>query len=226
MDGEMNSAPDLWVHRESAVIRAESHDIWSFTPEFLLANQIVPDEWMCRSAKREPDVVDIQYGPIHWRMTESDLWISMFPDCPVSSRASMADKYLVAAMAKGYIERVPYSPLTSVWFNWRISSVNSNRHQWMLDNFLTKGWPEEAPITGMQPVLDFSSDGARFQITVQNDQVQRQYETFDDSTVFNCYAQSTREQVVAEAALATDHWSNRLQLLKRAINYLLVEGDV
>ena len=50
----MVSTPDLWVHEERAIISAESHDIWSFTPDFLVSNEIVPVDWVCRRVHPEP----------------------------------------------------------------------------------------------------------------------------------------------------------------------------
>ena len=44
LDEAMTSTHDLWVHQESAIIGADSHDIWGFTPEFLLSNGIVRDD--------------------------------------------------------------------------------------------------------------------------------------------------------------------------------------
>ena len=38
---------ELWIHQESAVISAEFHDVWRFTPEFLLEEEIVSNSWAC-----------------------------------------------------------------------------------------------------------------------------------------------------------------------------------
>ena len=224
MDGAMNRIPSLWVHQESTIIRADSHDVWSFTPEFLLVNEIVPDNWLCQRAKRTGNVMDIQYGPIYWRMTESDLWITHYPDCPIEDRSSIEDRNPVPAMAESYLEKVPHFPFRSLLFYWRVSAANPNPHQWMLDNFLHKGWPEEFRITKIQPVLHFSSDNTAFQITVRDEPSQRQHETIQDSIIFDCYAYQTQEQMVGDMVLETDHWFDRWDTLERAINHLLEEG--
>ena len=125
MDVELNKPSGLLVHQESAIIVAESHDVWSFTPEFLLANEIVSDDWSCRRATRRQDTMEIQYGPIRWYMTESNLWIDLHPGCSIEDRRSMEDENLVPTMAGIYLGKVPYCPVRSLWFYWRISVVQS-----------------------------------------------------------------------------------------------------
>ena len=221
---ELNGSSGLWVHRESAIILAESHDVWSFTPEFLLVNELVPDNWVCRRAVRTQDAVEIEYGPIHWHMTGSNLWISLYSDCSIEDWPSMEDRRLIPAMAESYLERVSYFPFKGLWFYWQISSVNPDRHQWMLDNFLRKEWPKEYPVTRLQPSLTFSSGDVAFQITIRSDQARRRYEVFQDSIIFDCYAYRIGVPTVGDAIQETDHWPERLLTLERALNHLMEEN--
>ena len=220
----MNRASGLWVHQESAIILADSHDVWSFTPEFLLANEIVPESWRCLRARRTGNSMEIQYGRIHWRMTEGDLWITHFPDCTIEGWHSTEDARLVPAMAERYLENVRHSPFSKLWLYWRLSVVNPNRNQWMLDNFLDKELQERFRITRMQPVLDFSIGDTEFQITVRTAPGQRQFENFEDSIVFDCYAYQAGEQDVDDMVLESARWSDRLNELEEALNHLLGES--
>ena len=225
MIDEMNRTKDLWVHQESAIIVAESHDVWSFTPEFLLVNEIVPSNWTCRRARRTGNSIDIQYGPVHWRMTENDLWITHFPDCPIEDRSNLADGRIVPTMAESYLGKVPYSPFRRLWCYWRISAIHPERHRWMLGKFLHHGLPEEFNLTGIQPSLYFTSESVAFQLTVRTDSIQRQFETVYDSIVFDCYAYGTEEQTVSDMVLETNHWIERRNSLERVIGHLLEEGN-
>lgn len=224
MAEELSRSSGLWVHGESAIILAESHDVWSFTPEFLLVNEIVPDNWVCRRAVRTQDAMEIEYGPVHWYMTESNLWVDLYPDCSIEDWPSIEGGRLVPAMIESYLEKNSHFPFKGVWFYWRISVVNPDRHQWMLDNFLRKGWPEEFPVTRLQPLLTFSSGDVNFQITIRTDQAQRQYEVFQDSIIFDCYAYRIGVPTVSDAIEETEHWSERFHTLERALNHLVEES--
>ena len=224
MDRELKRYSGLWVHQESAVILAASHDVWSFTPEFLLANKIVLGNWICQRAVRTENAMEIQYGPIRWHMTESNLWIDLYPDCSIADWPSMEHDKLVPTMVESYLGRVPYFPFRGLWFYWRISVVNPNRHQWILDNFLRKGWPEEFPVTRLQPLLTFLSGDVAFQITIRSEQAQRQYEVFQESIIFDCYAYRNASLTVSDAFEETQQWSERFHTLERALNHLLEEG--
>ena len=86
MVSKMTTSDDgLWIHQESAVISAEFHDVWRFSPDFLLEEEIVPGSWVCHRASRSNDQVSIQYGPSHWSMTQNELWISVYPDQALTS---------------------------------------------------------------------------------------------------------------------------------------------
>ena len=90
VEGAHSLTPDLWIHQESVVLIANTHDVWSFTPEFLLVEGIVPDTWQCLSASRGPDEANVHYGSVNWRMTENQLWISVYPRLPCLSVAQFA----------------------------------------------------------------------------------------------------------------------------------------
>ena len=78
VEGAHNLTSDLWLHQESAILTADTHDVLSFTPEFLLVEGIVPESWLCSRASRAPDEAVIDYGPVNWHMTEDHLYINRF----------------------------------------------------------------------------------------------------------------------------------------------------
>ena len=207
---------DLWVHQESAIIIADSHDVWSFTPEFLSTSEIVPDDWICQRAARTQDAMEIQYGPIHWHMTESNLWIDSYPNRSIEDWLGIEDETLVPAMVESYMGRVPYLPFGGLWGFWRISANKSNLHRLTLESVLGDEWPGELSITRFQPALDmdFTSGETNFRITVRDN-------PDEDAIVFECFTSSTDRQVASEAILETRHWPEHLRTLQRAISHLL-----
>ena len=227
VEGAHSLTPDLWIHQESVVLIANTHDVWSFTPEFLLAEGIVPDTWQCLSASRGPDEANVHYGSVNWRMTENQLWISVSPDSPVSEWRNSPDAHFVSIMAKRYLERVPYLPFQRAWFYWNVSAPKTEGLSRMLENLLPSEWPEEFEVTLNQarPLLQFTCENIHFQIGMQNLGVEREGRTFYDSIVFNCYTFSTLDQPLDHAIAELDNWSTRWQTLQRAIQHLTGEME-
>lgn len=221
---ETDGAHGLWVHQESTIIGAESHDIWSFTPEFLLSNDIVPKDWVCTLATRSENGVTIQYGPIRWSMTENSLWITSYPDCPLEDESRFKDGHIIPVIAKRYLERVPFLPAQRMWLFWRLSVLNPMAREWMLDTFLSRGWPDGFQHSTVQPNLAFVVDDTLFQMSIKNEQSRLNDNTFEESIIFECFA-SNSDREIENMIIATDHLSARLNTLKEAINHLLDEGS-
>ena len=220
---EKDSAHGLWIHQESAAIFANSHDIGSFTPEFLLSSGIVPDDWVCTRATKNSDTITIEYGPVTWLMTESVLWITEYPDCSIEDDSRLRSGHYTAALARRYLEQVPYLPAQHSWSFWRLNVINPNSEEWMLSNFLRKGWPSEFGTPRLEPNLSFIADETMFQMTIKNEEAQRAGETFNDSVTFECFVSNIVDQSVGELAHDTSHWSTRLSTLAQVIGYLLQE---
>lgn len=227
VEGAHSLTPDLWLHQESAVLTADTHDIWSFTPEFLLMEGIVPESWLCSRASRAPDEAVIDYGPVNWRMTENQLYISIYPDNPVAGWRSLPDSNLVPDVTRNYLARVPYMPFQRAWFNWNVSVVKTERLDQMVENVLPDGWPEEFEITAnqTQPLLQFTRENHLFQISIQNRAMERGGRTFSDSIVFNCFAFTNLDQTLDQAIAELDNWSVRWLTIQRAIQHLMGEME-
>ena len=225
MGEEITGTSGLWVHQESAVIFAESHDIWGFTPEFLFSTEVVPDEWICGRATRNQNTVYIQYGPVHWQMTEASLWITCYPDCPWEEELQWEDAPMIPHVASNYLERVPHMPARRLWGFWQVSSVNPNPQQWMVDNFLPDGFHNEFGPTVLSPQLTFFSDGAVVRISIRVDSAARKGETFENSIMFDCYVNPGVDQTAEEMALETAHWAKWRQTVERSVQCLLAGGE-
>ena len=115
-------------------------------------------------------------------------------------------------------------PTSYLWFFWRVSVINSNRHQWMLDSFLPNGYPTGFDSVRVRPRLNFFADDVAIQVSIRNEARQRKNETFPDSIVFDCFTYSEAEQGISDMILETSHWSERLNMVEQTIRHLLGES--
>ena len=216
---------ELWIHQESAVISADTHDIWRFTPEFLTASEVVPNSWICSHAAQSSDEATIQIGPVHWRMSREQLWITTYPDSPLSDVIEDDNMPLIPTVASNFLEAAPHLPSQTLWLFWQISAINPDRDQWILENFLSKGWPAGFGTVVLQPQLTVSLGDFAIQITVRNTPVRRQDEDPADATIFNCFAWRRVNQSPIEMVSDLEQTTERLQLTEHAIRQLLGTGS-
>ena len=153
-------------------------------------------------------------------MTESNLWITSYPECPIEDESRFEGGHFVSVMAKRYLEKVPYLPAQRMWLFWRLSLVNPMAEEWMHDTFLSKGWPEEFEHSTLRPKLSFAVDETLFQISISNEQTPLDDDTFEESIIFECYASNFKDHGIENMILATDQLAARLNVLQEAINHL------
>ena len=217
----MVSDHGLWIHQESAVISAESHDIWRFTPEFLVESEIVPDSWICRTATQSSDEVTILIGPSRWVMTPRNLWITTYPDRSLKDDTGDVEGSHTPSLTRKFLEAVPYLPSRKLWLFWRISAVIPDRDQWMLETFLNKNWPSELGDVVIQPRLTVVVDDLTIRVTIRNEGFRQQEEAHGESTAFDCYVSRGSDQAPREMYFDISQSAERLQMLERIIEELL-----
>lgn len=220
----MTVSETLWVHQQAAIITAESHEIWSFTPDFLLANDIVPADWSCTQATRTQESVEIHLGPTNWQMTESQLWVSVSPDCPFdeSPRPLMGSLFLDPM--NRFLQTIPYLPTRRLWFFWKISATDPEWRKWTADTFLRNDWPAELGTPMLQPSITARKDDITLRMTIRNQSVHRNGQPVPNSIVFDSYVYRHVDQTPADMISETQHWPERLAVLRQAIKHLLNEG--
>ena len=220
----MTTSQSLWTHQQSAVITAESHDMGSFTPEFLAANNIVDANWQCQRATRAQDSVDIQFGPTHWRMTDNQLWVSAFPDSPLAEGPESELALAIIDPTRRYLEATRYMPVRRLWFYWQISAIDPHREEWMADTFLRHEWPSQLGTPTIQPTLTSRKGEIVLRMIVQNQSTYRRGQWAADSIVFENYVYRDVDLNAPEMALETHQWFERRRVVLQAINHLLEEG--
>ena len=213
---------DLRILQESVVINANPHALWNFTPEFLFDYEIVLPSWECTNVEFNPDgdEVVIEYGPVNWRMTETQLWISNYVDSPAANRYLRPyNDYVVPNTAKRFLEQVPFLPFRNVWFHWRVSALVTDQLVRMLENPLPSKWPNEFEVRSNRTnrTVVFDSEGHNFQIMLGRDQVVGDDETLENPITLECYAIPSLEQGRSSAIAEMDSWVFRWHTLRRAV---------
>ena len=212
---------DIWVHGESAIISADSHDIWSFTPNFLADAEVVPSDWPCRWARRNQSSVDIRYDHVNWRMFEGNLWIDSFPELPFGEHLFLDNEPLIPTMASRFLGTLPHLPVQRLWFRWLVSAVIPEPNQWMLNTFFPRGCPTEFSSAAVEPDL-FLTKGA-FVVHLKL-RVQARYRPDElpvDAIMMECNVSRQSNLTVDEMLQDTYSWSEYFESLKESINFLL-----
>ena len=212
---------DLWVHGESAIISADSHDIWSFTPDMLAGAEIVPSDWPCRWARRNQSSVDIRYDAVNWRMFEGNLWTDGFPERPFGNQLYLEDEPLIPAMASRFLGTFEHLPVQRLWFFWRVSALIPEPTQWLSDNFCPRGCPPEFRVAAVEPDLFFAKDDLVVHLKLRSQARYRQDEPPRDSLMMDCYVFRQSNLYVDEMLAETYRWSEYFESLKQAIEFLL-----
>ena len=213
----------LWVHQEGAVISARTHDIGTFTPEFLVTEGIVPDHWICRRAARTQNNVNIEFGQTYWQMTESNLWVRRSPECLLDDQ--FRETSVIPGAAFRYLGTVPYLPSPDLWLRWRISALHPNCIDWMKDNFSSPDWANNLDSLTLEPTIVFTIEEVLFRIGVRAERVQRGNRPPQESAVFECHV-SPRQGSTASAILdASGNWEEWLKVIEGTIRLLLAGGN-
>ena len=213
----------LWVHQEEAIISARTHDIWAFTPEFLVTEEIIPGHWICQRATRTQNNVNIEFGPTHWRMTENNLWVTQFRDCPLDDQFS--ENSNIPELAFRYLGTVPYLPSPDLWLRWRISTIHPDCDGWMRDNFSNPDWADKLDSLVLEPTVVFTNEEALFRIGIKAERVQRDDQPPLASAVFDCYVLPTQASTAGEILDKSQNWGKLLKLTEHAIRLLLDGGN-
>ena len=221
MQEQADNTSGIWLHQESAIISAEFHDIWSFTPEFLLSSELASEEWDCTRATRNQNTVDIQFGPVNWRMNESNLWITSFSDCPLSEEVESGLNSLIPELAKTFLENVSCLPVRRFWYFWQISVAMDNPQQWMVDNFYPHSWPAGFNATGLETRATFFKEEQVVQVNIQSQKKNRGDQESLDSIVFDCYASCGFNLTHSEMINEPEHRSAWLQTVEQIVDSLL-----
>ena len=220
MDEEVTNPTNIWVHEECAVISAESHDLWSFTPEFLMSKGIVEADWVCRRATRNQTTVEIQYGPTRWRMNQRDLWIHTVPDRELGESLQIEGNPLAPLMAHRFLGAVPHLPFRRLWFFWQVFVLSPDPLQWILDNFFPQDWTLGFEPTRLQPEFTLRRGDLVVRVAIKNQPMRPGGGDDQNSIVFECFVSAPRDQAVSSMTLSHG-WDEKIQIVEQVVRHLL-----
>jgi hypothetical protein len=207
-------SPALRIRREGVVIAAESHDIWGFTPDFLVESSVIPEGWTCHRATRSNDVVEVQFGPTLWRMTPAQLWVTEDTDRPPPSNLRDYTS-LTASVASRYLGEVPHTPVRTFWFFWRFSVAVSEPARWLSWRFLSGTWPTEFGTFTITPQVVVQLNDLTFNIGIRTGRA--------GTLEFDCYVRESTT-AINEMMAGVANCGERLQTLVQMLSHLLKEG--
>lgn len=212
---------ELWIHQESAVISAESHDIWRFTPDFLVASEIVPGEWICSRSTQSSEEVTIHFGPSLWLMTPGNLWITTHPNRSLQDDGADVGEPLVPILANNFLVSLPNLPSRRLWLFWQISASVPDRNQWKLDTFFARSWPSELGAVELQPRMVVRFEDLLISVTIRDDIPPRPGRDPRESVAFDCYASRGLDLPPDDMISDVTHRTERLLIVERILRQLL-----
>ena len=230
--GEEVTDCGLWVDQESAIISARNYDLSWFTPEFLLT-EVGREGWTCSRSTRALDEIEIDIGPIEWRITEQHLWITWHPNCSLQESLEPTppaegpedgpeEGRFISDVATDFLQAAPYWPYRQFWYFWRLSALNPTPEQWILNKFAPADWLTGFQVTSVRPILNLhTDDGLRLQVNIHGGTRQQPSES---AVIFDCHLSQPADNMsvgdITRAAALRDEW---LSTAGQAIAHL-VEG--
>lgn len=124
---------DIRLERVGVVVTANFYNPSIHNNDFLVNNNIVPNEWDVVETVSTPAVSVIKYrNGIQWVVDQRRLDISKDYDMPFQDQIDNEMHRLVAS----YVKVLPHVPYKDVGFNCRVSIANDDPLQWMTAKFL------------------------------------------------------------------------------------------
>lgn len=120
----------MLLHWVSVVILAKFHNPSILNPDFLLRNNIVPNDWNPIEVITTPPFSTIKYhNNITFLLNPERLDIRK--DCE-----GFQDDYGIHDIAKEYINVLPHVNYTAIGLNWHISKENNEPDKFLIERFL------------------------------------------------------------------------------------------
>ena len=216
---------ELWIHQESAVISAESHDIWRFTPDFLVSSETVPDNWICTRSTQSSEEVTIQIGPSRWFMTPTTLWITTHPNRPLKDDNSDIESPLVPILTNNFLVSPAILAVSEAVVILADFGHRSRPRPMEAEYLFAKNWPAELGSLEIQPRLVVSNGDLTISVTIRDDNPRRRGADPKESVTFDCYISRPLDQTPDEMLSDITHRTERLLIVERILRQFLAEGS-
>ena len=177
--------PDLWLHREGAVIGATYHDLPSFTPDALVEKEIVPSSWQCRRFRRTQSQTEIHFDQATWRMRERFLWIDTPQDSPWKPEPD--PNPVIVSLVSQFLNAHPNLASPTLWFDWELSAIIPDPDQWLLDGFLLRNIPSDFQRAMVRPSVVIFKDSCEAEVNVNIGMRKRGEQDAMESVTFSCH---------------------------------------
>ncbi len=161
-EGSSPARPYL-LHFVTVEIFANYHNPLAFTPDFLAAKQIVPADWIIKSARTSLAESVLQYGNgVQWRMEPERLQIGQYIGGPFQ------EDYPIYKPAEAYLSNVSV-PYRTLRLCYSASIKQKNPTLWIAQRFLPSwlGDESEPKVFAAIPTLFFEAVDALCQTEIR-----------------------------------------------------------
>lgn len=135
VEGMAEEAP-IWLHAVSVVVVAEFHNPSILNKDFLVAEEIVPNDWDVADAISTPAVSVVNYeNKISWTVDQQRLQVAKEYDLPFQEYTDTD----IQDRAALYAEKLPRVSYVSLGINCKVSIIRENPLQWLKERFLKPG---------------------------------------------------------------------------------------
>lgn len=130
----MAAVSDIIAINMSVVITAATHNPSILNPNFLTANNIVPDSWDVKETITTPALSYIQYAnAVDVRVDPAKLIITLGDPDNLEKDTSIYD------VAKAYVSILNYVPYQHLGLNWTVAFHRKRPREWIRDRYLKTG---------------------------------------------------------------------------------------
>jgi len=137
----MNRNCSLDLVSTNVIITANVHNPSILNKDFLVNNNIVPEEWTTEDFVNTPLLSHIKYdNGVSWLMDSQRLVISKECNMPFHEY----DDSVIYDLAGSYVKILPHTQYANLWFNYSIRATHHDPHRWFSERFLKPGpWNDD-----------------------------------------------------------------------------------
>ncbi len=214
----MRESPEFLVHDVSVVVTAGAHNPSSFIHESLVAEQIVPTEWIVSEALTTPAVSTIRYS--HGvRLVMERTSLQFIESCEAPPRGD----YEIHQCALDYLTARPSYVYQSLGLNCRLSTPRANPGKWLADKFLNEAvtLDQTAEILGLQPTFSLRVSDATCNLDLRAGERKVNDDASEEVVLaeVNFHHEQLEEVDLFKAAIG--NWSEKQELMLSILSDLL-----
>ncbi len=158
----MSDSTRFALRSVSVVVTAQFHNPSILNPDFLVTNDIVPEDWKVTDTLTTPPVSVVRYdNGVEWALDQSRM--------TVTERAGpdFQDVYHVHEPVIAYVKRLAYVPYRTLGLNCLVSRQQADSRRWLIERFGTNWLADETSLRAMTPKFSLDAEDAVCHISAE-----------------------------------------------------------